>query len=749
MGDSECAIPTGSDTKPGSSAAASVEFDDQLRTSTAGKTERDGRCTPRECADSPRLEFPGDFEHSVRRSMCELPLPVTPSENVRKLRRGTRDRLGSSVLSRARRLASMRKRSAVPSSPCSALRAAPSEQLSGLRSPPRSPSRQLSRAPSSVRCSIEDTPLVVSGGVSLAGPGTLHRESSCNFSVAAGCMSPLENHRRRKELKAVFAEVDVNGDNRVSVSELAQLFGKACDTPQLRVLVHEFAPTGRITFKEFEAFFEKITRGQAVEVDALPVKLQLESAIRTAVQHVGGAHKFLQAQDEIIAPPMVLFPDARYRQILHCMFVALVLLDTIDIAFLVTERGWYRNGSTSNDDWRVPFAVVSGLSAAVYTTEFALSFRTVALDGWQLVDTAKEISRRYAKTWCGFDLLMALPLDTVCAASGAGFTMFRVCSPIDHRPKWATLLFFMFWNLVTVVVLSAAWLPLADDDEGASEAETLVAAIYFVVTTLSSVGYGDISPATVGQRLFAILVELIGVMLLVFVGSISTAFILATDPLTEAMRDRRRRFAAMIRDLEVPWHMQKECFTVLPYIVEFRNGRHSEFLDELPLSMRSRIEAFCKVRVLRRVPLFGVADSDALLAIAGSLHNLLSGPGEYIVVKGDVAAEMYMIMHGCVEVLDEDDLGCEHCVANLRSGSFFGEIALVRDSTRGNSVRTVTACDFFVLDKQAFLQIVQSCPAFESAIRSELQTRGIDCAALTATALTRNPLNRVRAPVSG
>ncbi len=68
-------------------------------------------------------------------------------------------------------------------------------------------------------------------------------------------------------------------------------------------------------------------------------------------------------------------------------------------------------------------------------------------------------------------------------------------------------------------------------------------------------------------------------------------------------------------------------------------------------------------------------------------------PHEIIINHGDDGKEMYFLSHGVVEVLTPD--GTQ--VAKLRSGSFFGEVALLKDVTRNATIKAVTFSDVFVL----------------------------------------------------
>lgn len=61
----------------------------------------------------------------------------------------------------------------------------------------------------------------------------------------------------------------------------------------------------------------------------------------------------------------------------------------------------------------------------------------------------------------------------------------------------------------------------------------------------------------------------------------------------------------------------------------------------------------------------------------------------------------------------------------LREGSWFGEIAILKETTRTASIRTITACDLFILQKEDFQDILSAHPnsEFEKAIKSEVDRR--------------------------
>ena len=117
--------------------------------------------------------------------------------------------------------------------------------------------------------------------------------------------------------------------------------------------------------------------------------------------------------------------------------------------------------------------------------------------------------------------------------------------------------------------------------------------------------------------------------------------------------------------------------------------------------------------VLEQSPLFAGSDPLLLNAAIMALRPCAFKAGDYIVRKGDTAREMYYILRGQVEVVD-DDTG--KVLSNLRDGDFFGEIGLLLSKPRTASVRAKSLCDTFVLDADDFSRILREHPQFAERI---------------------------------
>jgi glucose-6-phosphate 1-dehydrogenase len=123
--------------------------------------------------------------------------------------------------------------------------------------------------------------------------------------------------------------------------------------------------------------------------------------------------------------------------------------------------------------------------------------------------------------------------------------------------------------------------------------------------------------------------------------------------------------------------------------------------------------------VLGQVPLFQGSKPVFLQNLAMMLRPVAYPADSFIIRKGDIGREMYVICRGQVEVLD----GAGKRLATLGDGDFFGELSLLRSEPRSASIRAVTDCDLFVLEQRDFNDALKAHPEFAASLQEAARTR--------------------------
>ncbi len=121
---------------------------------------------------------------------------------------------------------------------------------------------------------------------------------------------------------------------------------------------------------------------------------------------------------------------------------------------------------------------------------------------------------------------------------------------------------------------------------------------------------------------------------------------------------------------------------------------------------------------LRSVPLFADLDPELRAEVAGRAASVRVEAGEWLFRQGEPADSLYVVLSGRLEVMLES---AEPVVIRVADqGAALGELALLTDSTRSASVRARRDSDLLCLQRDHFLTLLESEPAFAIALTRAL-----------------------------
>lgn len=91
-----------------------------------------------------------------------------------------------------------------------------------------------------------------------------------------------------------------------------------------------------------------------------------------------------------------------------------------------------------------------------------------------------------------------------------------------------------------------------------------------------------------------------------------------------------------------------------------------------------------------------------------------------IIQQGDDTNSMFVLIEGEMRVYVEDDQGKQLTVRILKSGSSFGEVALIGDFPRTASVVTITDCAVAAFTREKYLSFLKQHPEISLALARTL-----------------------------
>ena len=405
------------------------------------------------------------------------------------------------------------------------------------------------------------------------------------------------------------------------------------------------------------------------------------------------------------------------------MWDFIVLLSTVLVAVVMPLELVFGMASSN---WLIP---ASAVVSAIFTVDIAL----------RLADGQNRM--RYLRTWFTVDLLAAMPFDLVAVMidGGGGADVFRALALLrvlrvarilalqrewrvrtSMNPAVLRLSFFGFWIALVSHWIACGWIGLDGPDFAHPEISPYQQALYWTITTLTTVGYGDIVPRGSGPIAYTMVVMALGAAMYGYIIGNVASLLANIDVLRSRHLTRMETIGNFMRDRQVPRHLQAQVRDYYNYLWDSRAGQQSEMLSDLPAPLRTEIALHLNRNVLRKVPLFSGASEVFLRELVLHFESVVAIPGEAIVRRGEIGHRIYFISRGTVEVLSLDE---SEVVATLRDGDFFGEGALLTSQPRSNTVRAVDYCNLFALNREHFNQVLEEFPEFAEKVRRVSEAR--------------------------
>ncbi|XP_062319460.1 potassium voltage-gated channel subfamily H member 1a isoform X2 [Osmerus eperlanus] len=475
----------------------------------------------------------------------------------------------------------------------------------------------------------------------------------------------------------------------------------------------------------------------------------------------------LQLGSDILPQYKQETPKTPPHIILHyCLFKTtwdwVILILTFYTAIMVPY-----NVSFKTKQNNVTWLVVDSIVDVIFLVDIVLNFHTTFVGpAGEVISDPKLIRMNYLKTWFVIDLLSCLPYDVINAFENVDegisslfsslkvvrlLRLGRVARKLDHYIEYGAAVLVL---LVCVFGLAAHWLAciwysigdyeVIDEDtnvvrtdswlymlgetvgtpyrfnasgsgkwEGGPNKESVyITSLYFTMTSLTSIGFGNIAPTTDGEKIFAVAMMMIGSLLYATIfGNVTTIF--------QQMYANTNRYHEMlnsVRDFlklyQVPKGLSERVMDYIASTWSMSRGIDTEkVLQICPKDMRADICVHLNRKVFKEHPAFRLASDGCLRALAMEFQTIHCAPGDLIYHAGESVDSLCFVVSGSLEVIQDDEV-----VAILGKGDVFGDV-FWKEVTLAQAcanVRALTYCDLHVIKRDALQKVLEFYTAFSN-----------------------------------
>ncbi|XP_049674786.1 potassium voltage-gated channel subfamily H member 3 isoform X3 [Accipiter gentilis] len=249
---------------------------------------------------------------------------------------------------------------------------------------------------------------------------------------------------------------------------------------------------------------------------------------------------------------------------------------------------------------------------------------------------------------------------------------------------------------------------------GPSLRSAYITSLYFALSSLTSVGFGNVSANTDTEKIFSICTMLVGALMHAVVFGNVTAIIQRLYARRFLYHSRTRDLHDYIRIHRIPQPLKRRILEYFQSTWVANNGIDTaELLQSLPEELRADIALHLHKELLQ-LPLFGGASRGCLRTLSLGVRPAFCTPGELLIRRGDALQALYFLRSGSMEVLRDGTV-----LAILGKGDLIG-CDLGGSRLARADVRGLTYCALQSLGLPALAEGLALDPDFARAFRQQL-----------------------------
>lgn len=379
----------------------------------------------------------------------------------------------------------------------------------------------------------------------------------------------------------------------------------------------------------------------------------------------------------------------------------------------------------------------------MFIVDIILTFFTTYVHKGVIVEDIKLIILKYTQTWLALDILSVIPFDYFISSENSRLNNFtkliriikllrilrlikmskrlsknkvtrRITGFFNINRQFSDLLVFFsiilllthiatcLWYFIASISISPSWIDRLHPKPTTS-ADIYIVSFYWAISTICTVGFGDIGPFTMIEKLFNI--AWIGVGVAFYSYTLGTLSSLLNN-LNRKKSVISSRFAFMNQfasEMKIDKALLERITTHLEFLEESnkytKDNISLSFLKDISLDLTYELAKHLHKDLLANGILFESKNVNFLAQTLPYLVPRKLRPGEILYKQNEYPNFLYFILEGRVGFFNDSNIMFNTYI----EGSYFGEIEIFKSCLRQYQAKALTEVKVLILPREVLM----------------------------------------------